>query len=127
MVEEQSQPEIAMDTKSLYIEEVFTDRRIGTIQRLTPVDADGKPVEDGKVLYVGQTQLMTRAGPLPLNFEIDGNSLADAADKFGAGATTAMEEAVQRLEDLRRESASSIIVPEGGAGSGGGGGKFVVP
>jgi hypothetical protein len=127
MVEEQSQPEIAMDTKSLYIEEVFTDRRIGTIQRLTPVDADGKPVKDGKVLYVGQSQLMTQAGPLPLNFEIDANSLGNAAEKFGAGATAAMEEAVQRLEALRRESASSIIVPEGGAGSGGGGGKFVVP
>ena len=32
--------------------------------------------------YIGQTQLMTRAGPLPLNFELEANSLAEAAEKF---------------------------------------------
>jgi hypothetical protein len=126
MGEEQSLPEIEMDAKSLYREEVFTDRRIGTIQRLTPVDADGNPVAGGKMLYVGQTQLMTRAGPLPLSFEIPADSLADAAGRFGEGATTAMEEAAHKLEELRREASSSIIVPEGGSPPPAGG-KFVIP
>jgi hypothetical protein len=126
MAGEQSQPEMEMDAKSLYREEVFTDRRIGTIQRLTPVDADGNPVAGGQMLYVGQTQLMTRAGPLPLSFEIPADSLADAAGRFGEGATTAMEEAVHKLEELRREASSSIIVPEGGSPPPAGG-KFVIP
>jgi hypothetical protein len=129
MVEEPTETEIKMDAKALYKEEVFTDRRIGTIQRLTPVDTDGQPAEGGTVIYVGQTQLMTRAGPLPLSFEIPADSLGAAAEKFADGANVAMEEAVRRLEDMRREAASSIIVPGGADGSGGapGGGKFVVP
>jgi hypothetical protein len=128
MAEEQSNTEIKMDSQALYQEEVFTDRRVGTIQRLTPVDSDGKSIDGGAIIYVGQTQLMTRAGPLPLSFEISADTLADAAKKFADGAQTAMEEAVQRLEEMRREASSSIIVPEGGAGAGAGsGGKFVVP
>ena len=119
MAEDGLNTEIKMDPQALYREEMFTDRRIGTIQRLTPVDGDGQPVDGGAVIYLGQTQLMTPAGALPLSFELQADSLAQAAEKFADGASTAMEEAVKRLEDLRREQASSIIVP--GAGGPGGG------
>jgi hypothetical protein len=122
MASEAAETEIKMDGGSLFREEVFTDRRVGTIQRLTPVDADGNAVAGAAVIYIGQTQLMTRAGPLPLSFEIEAESLADAADKFGDGANQAMEETVQRLEEMRREQSSSIIVPDGAAGAGGAGG-----
>ena len=33
--------EIKVDPKALYLEEIFTDRRVGTIRRLTPVNKDG--------------------------------------------------------------------------------------
>ena len=33
--------EIKVDPKQLYLEEIFTDRRVGTIRRLTPVNKDG--------------------------------------------------------------------------------------
>ena len=36
-------PEVKLDPTSLYQEEVFTDRRAGTIRRLTPITADGSP------------------------------------------------------------------------------------
>ena len=127
---EQAGPEVKMDENALYQEEVFTDRRVGTIQRLTPVDVDGQPLEGGAIIYVGQTQLMTRAGALPLSFEIPADSLGGAVQKFADGANAAMEDAVKRMEEMRRETASSIIVPEGGQASGGGsagGGKFIVP
>jgi len=129
---EQAGPEIKMDENALYQEEVFTDRRVGTIQRLTPVDVNGEPLDGGAIIYVGQTQLMTRAGALPLSFEIPADSLGAAAQKFSEGANAAMEDAVKRLEEMRREAASSIIVPDGGAApaggpAGGGGGKFIVP
>jgi hypothetical protein len=38
---EQTTSDIKVDPKALYLEEVFTDRRIGTIRRLTPVTKDG--------------------------------------------------------------------------------------
>jgi len=116
MADERSETDITMDSTNLYKEEMFTDRQVGTIQRLTPVDGEGRPVEGGKVIFIGQTQLMTHAGPLPLSFELDAGTLVEAAEKFGAGANQAMEDTVRRLEDMRREQSSSIIVPEAAGG-----------
>lgn len=114
MADDSLKTEIRMDPQALYREEVFTDRRVGTIQRLTPVDGDGQPVDGGVVIFVGQTQLMTPAGALPLSFELAADNLTQAAQKFAEGANNAMEEAVKRLEELRREQSSSIIVPGAG-------------
>ena len=129
MASETLETEIKMEAETLFKEEVFTDRRVGTIQRLTRVDANGDPVAGGEVIFIGQSQLMTRAGPLPLNFEIPAATLAEAAEKFGDGANQAMEDTVKRLEEMQREQASSIIVPGGadGAGGGPGGGQFRMP
>lgn len=121
--------DMRMDDAALYMEEVFTDRRVGTIQRLTPIDAQGAPDASRPVVFVGQTQLMTRAGPLPLSFDIQAGTLAEAARKFADAANAAVEEAMQRLEEMRREAASSIIVPQSGTPGGGvpGGGKIRMP
>lgn len=119
MTDEHMETEITMDGATLFKEEMFTDRRVGTIQRLTQVDDEGRPVDGGEIIFIGQTQLMTRAGPLPLSFELDASNLAEAANKFAVGANQAMEETVKKLEDMRREQASSIIVP-GAEGSSGG-------
>ena len=58
--------DIKVDPKSLYLEEVFTDRRVGTIRRLTPVGKDGEKDQARAVLYIGETQVPTPAGPLPI-------------------------------------------------------------
>ncbi len=123
-----------MSADDLYLEEVFTDRRVGTIQRLSPVDAYGHPDAKRQVLYIGQTQILTAAGALPLSFEIEAASLQEATGKFGDAAKIALQQTMERLEDMRREAASSIIVPEVGAasqlgGMGGlpGGGKIRLP
>ena len=34
-------PEVKLDPTQLYQEEIFTDRRAGTIRRLKPITADG--------------------------------------------------------------------------------------
>lgn len=122
-----------MNAADLYLEEIFTDRRVGTIQRLTPVSADGHPDSARNVAYVGQAQVMTPAGALPLSFEIPANSLAEAVAGFGSAAEKAVGETMQRLQEMRREAAGSIIVPETGAGMGAGipgapgGGKIRIP
>lgn len=123
-----------MNAADLYLEEIFTDRRVGTIQRLTPVTADGSPDGSRDVTYVGQAQVMTPAGALPLSFEIPARSLEDAVAGFGPAAEQAVSETMERLQEMRREAAGSIIVPEsGGAGLGPGipgapgGGKIRIP
>jgi hypothetical protein len=111
MADELTEAEIAMDSANLYREEVFTDRRVGTVQRLTPVTAAGATDASRPVLYVGQTQVLTPAGALPLSFEVPAASLDEAIAKFGDLAQQALAKTMQRLEELRREQASSIIVP----------------
>jgi hypothetical protein len=101
-----------MDPTSLYREEVFTDRRIGTIRVLTPVTSTGATDTTRAVLYAGETQVLTPGGVLPLVFELDATSLSDAVDKFGAGAAEALERTRREIEQLRREAQSSIIVPD---------------
>jgi len=121
---------IQMHPEQLYQEEVFTDRSVGTIQRLTPVTRDGGPDQTRPVIYTGQTQILTPMGTLPISFEIEAKSLKEAADKFGDGAKTAIEQTMKRLEELRREAASSIVIPGSGAGAPGaipGGGKIRIP
>jgi hypothetical protein len=107
-------PELKVDPASLYLEEIFTDRRVGTIRRLTPVNKDGVRDQARAVLYVGETQVLTPAGALPIAFEIGAGSLEDAAEKFGSLAKEAIERTVKELQDLRRQAASSIVVGGGG-------------
>jgi hypothetical protein len=121
MAEQQSDNDITMDPAGLYQEETFTDRRIGTLQRLTPVTASGDRDDSRTVLYVGQTQVLTPAGALPLSFEIKADSLEGAVQQFGKRAQEALESTMQRLEEMRREQASSLIVPGSGGMPGSGG------
>lgn len=111
MSDELTDAEITMDQTSLYREETFTDRRVGTLQRLTPVTPAGETDASRPVLFVGQTQVLTPAGALPLSFEIPAKTLEEASAKFGEMAQQALARTVRRLEELRREQASSIIVP----------------
>ena len=130
MATKPEQNEIKLDPAALYLEEVFTDRRIGTIRRMTPVTKDGARDQARPVLYVGETQVLTPAGALPIAFEIGAGSLEEAAEKFGALARDAIERTVKELQDLRRQAASSIVIPQGGlppAGGMGGGGKIQLP
>lgn len=118
-----------MDLTALYREEIYTDRKVGTIRTLVPVKSDGSPDAARKTLYAGETQILTNAGPLPINFEIDAASLDEAAKKFADLAKQAIERTVNELQELRRQAASSIVVPQGGMGGmvPGGGGKIQMP
>jgi hypothetical protein len=129
--------DIRMDAASLYREEIYTDRRIGTIRVLIPVDPNGADDAARPAVFVGEAQIMTQVGPLPVSFEIEAKSLADAVDGYADAAKSAVERTVRELQEMRRQAASSIVLPgQGGAGFGpgglgggglGGGGKIQMP
>ena len=121
MANPQAMAELKIDVDALYKEEIFTDRKAGTIRQMTPIDRTGAVDAKRNVLFVGEMQLLTPMGTLPLAFEIDAANLAEAAEKFPDLAKTAMERTVNELQQMRREAASSIVVPERGAGFGPGG------
>jgi hypothetical protein len=130
MAQEQGLPDIKLDPAELYREEVFTDRRAGTLRRLTPVTITGADDPSRATLWSGQTQLLTPAGVLPLMFELEAASLADAIEKFPDAVKVALEQAIEEAREMRREAASRIVVPEVGGPMGGGpigGGKIKMP
>ena len=61
--------DIQMDVSSLCREEIYTDRRFGTIRVLVPVDANGSDDPKRPTVYTGEAQIMTQVGALPISFE----------------------------------------------------------
>ena len=121
-----------MDSTSLYREEIITDRKVGTIRMLTPVKKDGSTDASRAVIYIGEAQLMTNVGTLPINFELEAQTLDEAVAGFAEAAKEAVERTMKDLQEMRRQAASSIVVPQGGMGGlpGGGmppGGKIQIP
>src|SRR5581483_6111636 len=120
-------PEPKMDPDDLYREEIITDRRVGTLRVLTPIRGDGMVDSRRKTLYVGEAQIYTNMGALPLSFEIQADDLAAAVKGYAPAAKEAVERAVREIEDMRRQAASSIVIPRGGAGGLPGGGMGGLP
>ncbi|MGW8183797.1 MAG: hypothetical protein ACWGMT_07550 [Burkholderiales bacterium] len=121
-----------MDPAALFREEIYTDRKVGTIRTLTPVKPDGSSDSSRSVVYVGEAQLLTSMGAVPITFEIEAGSLDEAVKKFAENAKEAVERTVKDIQELRRQAASSIVVPQGGMGGMGpgglpGGGKIQMP
>ena len=109
--------EAQMSADSLYREDVFTDQRVGTIRRMTPVKSDGSDDPSRPLVFVGQATVMTPMGSLPLSFELPATTLAEAVTQFGPAAQHAIEDAARELQELRRQASSSIVIPEAGAAS----------
>jgi hypothetical protein len=129
MAQQPELPDIKLDASSLYREEMFTDRRAGTLRRLTPVTADGSDDATRAVLFSGQTQLLTPGGVLPLGFDIEATTLQEALNRFPDAVKLALDEAIEEAREMRREAASRIVVPDGGGMGAGpvGGGKIKFP
>ncbi len=106
-----------MDANDLYREDMYSDRRVGTIRVLTPVKPDGTIDPARHTSFVGQAQIMTPAGALPLSFEIDAANLAQACERFADAARIAFDETMKELQEMRRQQASSIVVPDAGTAS----------
>jgi hypothetical protein len=122
-----TQPDAKMDPATLYREDIFTDRKVGTIRQLTPVKADGSADPARPAVFVGEAQILTQVGALPLNFEIPAKSLEEAVKNYAEAVKGAFERAMRELQELRREAASSIVIPQGGMGGVGPGGVPGVP
>ena len=125
--EPQTVTEIAVDTSNLYREEIFTDLKVASIRRLIPILPDGSPDASRPAIFTGQTTLMSGAGPLPVQTQIDAASIEEAAAKFPEAIREAVERLMEEAREIQRREASRIVVPGevpglGGLKGGGGGG-----
>jgi len=125
---EAKNPDFKMDAGGVYREDIYTDRKVGTIRVMRPVKSDGTDDISRATLYVGEAQILTPVGALPVTFEIQAVTLDEAIRNYGAAAKEGVEHAVKELQEMRRQAASSIVIPQGGAGGlPPGGGKIQMP
>jgi len=121
----------AMDAASLYREEIYTDRKVGTLRVLVPVTPAGAPDASRSTLFQGEAQLMTNMGPLPISFDIDAKDLGEAVANYAEATKSGVERAMRELQEMRRQASSSLVIPQTGAGLPpgglGGGGKIQLP
>lgn len=105
--------QMKVDTQNLYREEVFTDLKVASLRRLTPIKLDGSADPSRPMLFLGSTHVMTRAGPMPLEFGIEAQTLEEAAAKFPGAVQEAVDEMIDEARRLQREQSSSLIIPGG--------------
>jgi hypothetical protein len=103
--------DIEVDKDNLYREEVYTDLRVVSIRKLVPIRVDGSDDPDRDVRFVGETQLMSARGPLPIQCPIEATTLATAIDAFPDAVKIAVEQMIEEARELQRQEASRIVVP----------------
>jgi hypothetical protein len=103
--------DFSMDRTNLYREENFTDLKIASIRRLTPIKPDGSADKTRKTIFVGHTNLITPNGPLPIQNMIQAKELQQAIKKFPEAMQSAMERLVEEAKKHKQKEESRIIVP----------------
>ncbi len=112
--------DIKVDRANLYREESFTDLKVATIRRLSPIKEDGTPDTSRPSLFTGETTLMSDRGPLPIQCPIEAEDLSEAMDKFPEAVQGAVEKLIDQAREMQRQQMSRIVVPgQGGGGMGG--------
>lgn len=109
--EAQKLDDLQIDVKNLFREETFTDLKVGTIRRLTPVTAEGKLDTGRKVLFIAQTQIMSNVGPLPVQSEIDALNMEEALRKYPEAIKAAVDQLMVEARELQRREMSRIVAP----------------
>ena len=114
--------EIKVDKSNLYREESFTDLKVATLRRLSPIKEDGTPDPSRPTLFTGETTLMSDRGPLPIQAPIEAKDLNEAMDKFPEAVQAAVERLIEQAREMQPQQMSRIVVPGQGGGMPGGGG-----
>jgi len=104
-----------VDQKNLYREEGLTDMKVASIRCMVPVLPDGTDDKSRVNIYIGQTQLMSPEGPLPIQAVLPANDLKEAIAAFPQAMQTAMAKMVEELKKMQqsqqKKNDSRIIVP----------------
>jgi len=109
--------DFTVDQSNLFREEAITDLKVASIRRLVPIKPDGTEDPSRVPIFMGQTQVMTPEGPLPVQARLQANNLSEAYAVFPDAMQQALSDMIQQLQEMyRQEKAkkrddSRIIVP----------------
>jgi hypothetical protein len=104
MVEDpRNQVDFKVDRSNLYREETYTDLKVGTIKCLIPVKADGSEDKTRKRVFVGNTNVMTPQGPIPIQGMIQAKELQQAIKKFPEAMEVAMDQLIEQAKKYQEQ------------------------
>ena len=112
-MEDMEKKKAKVNLQNLYREEMFTDMRTAAIRQLTPVKPNGEIDKTRKFAFVGQTNIMSPQGPLPVQFPIEAKNLQEAAEKFPEVMEEFLARLAEEIKEAQRQEQSRIIVPDG--------------
>ena len=111
------QIDFKVDQDNLYREEAISDLKVASIRRLVPIKPDGSDDPSRTSIFMGNTQIMTPEGPLPLQATLEANSLSEAYAVFPDAMQKALAEMIRQIQEMQRKEKekkmedSRIIVP----------------
>jgi hypothetical protein len=108
--------DFTIDTSNLYREEAITDVKVASIRRLVPIHMDGSEDTSRTPIFIGQTELMSPEGPVPLQARLDAGNFSEAVEAFPQAMNQALAEMVEKIREMQRQQSeektdSRIIVP----------------
>jgi len=115
---EEKERKTKFNQRNLHREEIFSDLTMGSIRQLSPVKQNGEPDKTRPILFVGQSQIYTQQGPMPVQFPIDAKNLQQAMDKFPEAMEEFVAHLVEQAKEMQRQEQSRLIVPGGPAAGG---------
>ncbi len=110
-MDENKPASIRINQNNLYREEIFSDLMVGSIHQMIPVKPNAEPDKQRKVMFIGNTQLITPQAPLPVRFPIEAKNLQQAIDKFPESLEAFVKKMVEEAKELQRKEESHIIMP----------------
>ncbi len=112
---QQQQIDFTVDAANLYREESITDLKVAAIRKLIPIKADGTEDDSRQTIYVGNSQLMSPEGPIPLQARLEAGNLEEAMAAFPQAMEKAMAEMIEQVREMQRQQKqdndSRIITP----------------
>jgi len=110
--------DFTIDKDNLYREESITDLKVASIRKMVPVNADGTDDTSRSPVFIGNSQLMTPEGPLPLQAKLNATTMDEAMKEFPQAMKQSLNETIEHLRNMQQQqqqqqqqSDSRIITP----------------
>ncbi len=103
--------QLTVDTNNLYREEIITDSKAATIRKMIPIKLDESIDDNRETYYIGQTNIMSPMGTIPINTVLEGKTLEEALKGFPEAIKKSVEKLIEEAKEYQRQEASKIVVP----------------
>lgn len=105
-----------LNADELYREETYTDLKVGSLHRLIPVTKDGQPDSTRSERFTARTQVLTPAGPLPVQAELDATTIDEALQAFPSAIQAAVRDMINEAQRAQQQQGQQPPSPGGDSG-----------